>query len=133
MPSPPSWAATVTRVNTNSWKASFGNAVYAGTFSSLREAEATIERSISPGAAPLPWRLQREREDVVEVWYVLQNDDGSFPSSTERLAPAPAPAPLARSAPSRRGRAAPAPPPATGNPSLRPAVPTLGSWRLKSE
>ena len=51
MASPPVVATTVVRVNAYQYKASFGDGTYAGTFRMLREAQAIIERSISPGAA----------------------------------------------------------------------------------
>jgi hypothetical protein len=68
--------ATVTRVNTTQWKANFGDGTTAGVFPSLRQAQAVIERSISPNAAPLPWQLL-PREDVTEVWFV-----GSYKSAS---------------------------------------------------
>lgn len=70
-------AATVTRVNSYAFKASYADGTYAGTANSLREAQALIERSISPGAAPLPWKTQN-RQDNMELWYVLRDPSGGF-------------------------------------------------------
>lgn len=70
-------AASVVRVNAYQYKASWGDGSYAGSFAGLRDAQALIERSISPGAAPLAWKRQ-EREDGVELWYVLKDASGAF-------------------------------------------------------
>lgn len=68
----PVYAATVVRVNSYSYKASFADGSYAGTFGMLRDAQAIVERSISPGAATLNWR-QQDRQDAIELWYVLRD------------------------------------------------------------
>lgn len=128
MVDPPTWAATVTRVNTNEWKASFGNGTYCGTFVSLRDAEAAVERSISPGGAPLPWRQQLDREDLVEVWYVLREASGGF-LAARMIEPA------ARFAPAAPARSAVAASPAAR--ATPEALSQLGSglgssWGLRS-
>lgn len=77
-------AATVVRVNAYQYKASWANGDYAGSFSMLRDAQSLIERSISPGAAPLPWKRQ-ERDDGVELWYVLKDASGYIPVESARF------------------------------------------------
>lgn len=98
MSNPYTVAATVVRVNAYQYKASFGDGQYAGSFAMLRDAQATIERSISPGAAPLPWKRQ-ERDDGVELWYVLKDASGFIPVESARfLFSGVTPPPLARTA-----------------------------------
>lgn len=71
-------AATVIRVTSYLYKASYQDGSYAGTYTMLRDAQASIERSISPGAAPIPWH-QSDREDQIEIWYALRNQTtGAF-------------------------------------------------------
>lgn len=69
---PPVIAGTVIRVNSYQYKASYEDGSFAGVYGMLRDAQAAIERSISPGGAPLPWR-QQDREDSIEIWWVLKD------------------------------------------------------------
>lgn len=84
MAGPYTVAATVVRVNAYQYKASYGDGTYAGSFRMLRDGQALIERSISPGAAPLPWKRQ-QRDDGVELWYVLKDANGFVPVESARF------------------------------------------------